>query len=96
MTSSTLSFGTIGRCACGAIGRRRSAFADEPICAKCLPLRSSFLKLDPDGLVVGGRLTPSQRRARVEWLIGSAVREAELCAVRDEIHACAVGSANVA
>lgn len=92
MTTSTLNFGTLGRCACGALGKRRSAFADEPICAKCVPERSAFLKLDPDGLVVGGKLTPSQRKARIEWLTGSLLREAMLLEQRDEIHASAIGA----
>ena len=90
MKTSNLAFGPIGRCGCGAIGKRRVAFADEPICDPCVKGRRGFLKLDPDGLIVGGQLTPSQRKARIAWLTTSFAREAALLEESADIHACAV------
>lgn len=79
MTSTTLSFGTIGRCGCGCIGKRRPT--GEPICDRCITTRSGYLHTpDPqdfDWRVIG-RLTPAQRRARVAFLTKSAEREAQL------------------
>lgn len=95
MTSTTLNFGTIGRCACGCIGKRRSTFADEPICDRCITTRSGYLHTpDPQNFDwrVIGMLTPAQRRARVAFLAKSAEREAQLQARHDEFVACA-GSA---
>lgn len=96
--TSTLNFGLVGRCACGELGRRRAAFADEPICARCVPERTSFLRAttvdeaqELHAMMVG-RLTRAQRKARIEWLTGSLVREATLLEVRDDIHAAAVAA----
>lgn len=93
MTTATLNFGVLGRCGCGALGRRRSAFADEPICSKCVPYRSGYLHVTTlrDAVLMQertvGALTPAQRKARVAWLQGSYVRESTLGATSAEIHA---------
>lgn len=91
MKSSVLRFGQVGRCSCGDIGRRRTDFADEPICDPCLPGRRSFLKMSQGTYKLAiGRLTPAQRAARIKWLTTSIAREVELCVIRDEIHASAI------
>jgi hypothetical protein len=70
MTSSTLNFGLLGRCACGACGKRRARFGNEPICSKCLPERCGYLHVtDWTRDLVVGTLTAAQRRARRELLV---------------------------
>ena len=65
MSTRTLNHGTVGRCGCGAVGKRRTPFAGEPICSRCMPLRSGSLRvIDVARDFVVGTLTPSQRAAR--------------------------------
>lgn len=66
----TLSFGSIGRCRCGGIGKRRSEFSGEPICGPCVRQRKGHLRvIDPLASArVEGTLTPAQRRARRAWM----------------------------
>jgi hypothetical protein len=60
-----LNFGTLGRCGCGAIGKRHTHLTGEPICSPCLQTRRGGLHVvDGRGAHVG-TLTPAQRRARV-------------------------------
>ena len=96
MKPSNLNFGTIGRCGCRAIGKRRATFADEPICDACLPTKSGFLHVmtvreaEAFNERTVGQLTPAQRKARVEWLTKSYAREAALLEEQADIHGAAV------
>jgi hypothetical protein len=96
MKTQTLSFGLLGRCGCGALGKRRAQLADEPICGACLPGRRGYLEVRTVGAaermheLTVGRLTPAQRRARVAWLTNSFTREAVLLIEQEDILAHAV------
>lgn len=70
MTTSTLNFGALGRCGCGAVGKRRKRFGNEAICAGCLPERTGYLRATDwtSGYLMVGELTPAQRRARRQLL----------------------------
>jgi len=65
----TMSFGTIGRCGCGAIGSRQRHYNGEPLCKRCVRQRKGYLRtIDVARDSVVGTLTPAQRRARRAWL----------------------------
>lgn len=85
--------GTIGRCGCGSIGTRRREFGGEPVCDTCCRGRRGYLRVDPDGLIVGGKLTPAQRRARKAWLRNSHAQEAAMQPVIDDQMEAADGAA---
>jgi len=71
MKSPTLNFGTLGRCACNSLGRRRAPFAGEPICTKCMPMRAGFVRTIHDVISAElsvGLLTREQRIARRAFL----------------------------
>lgn len=64
--STSLKFGAVGRCGCGEIGPRRHRIGGEPICRRCLPMRTGPVMMTGDK--VEGVLSPSQRAARKRML----------------------------